>query len=672
MLITQFTRKLFSLTTIYFMVTCASGQNQYITTPASISEKDFKVSSPVVDSNANAVVLVDLAVVDFEGNDFANVTMVLTHTERILIRNRNAFEAATIKIPIKTGEYESNTETFEDLEATTYNLEENGTIKTSKLNKSELFEEKVGKYLTVKKFTFPDVKEGSILEYKYTVRSPYWDQLYGWRFQGRYPVLWGQYQITIPPMFDYLNTKKGYVKFAIDSIYKEHRSYTVSFPSGGQKTHEGDAVVGIWAVKDCPAFKTEPYTSSPSNYLCEINFFLNEVHWSSDQIRKYVKPWKEIVDDQLKRPTYSDLTESNNWLNSDLKKIEGTTTDEEQVVRKVYNYVRDNFANKKGKTIMPSQPLKKTFQSKEGNVADINLLFTAMLRKIGIDADPVMLGTRENGKVHTSTPLMREYNYLVVRVKLKDKTILLDASQNMLGFGVLPEDCLNGSGRVLNSELPETVPMSADSVTEKSSTLILLYDDSIKGLSGTCTKYFGNYESFNLRKTLTGQGKEKYISYISKSYPSDIEINNIAIDSEKLYDEPLGIRYDMQWKMGDDETLYLNPVFNEGIKKNPFVASERHYPVEMPYKKDNLFVLNMDIPKGYKVDELPKSLKAKLNENDGIFEYLCHSDGTTIQLRCHLVFKKATFPSDDYKTLREFYDMIAKKEAEQIVLKKIK
>ena len=113
-------------------------------------------------------------------------------------------------------------------------------------------------------------------------------------------------------------------------------------------------------------------------------------------------------------------------------------------------------------------------------------------------------------------------------------------------------------------------------------------------------------------------------------------------------------------------------MLGEAIKSNPFVAAERFYPVEMPYTIYDIYTLNMEIPKGYKVDELPKSVRLNFNEDEGMFEYLISNSGENIQMKCRLVFKKTNFLNEDYQPLRDFYSFIVKKEAEQIVFKKIK
>jgi len=80
----------------------------------------------------------------------------------------------------------------------------------------------------------------------------------------------------------------------------------------------------------------------------------------------------------------------------------------------------------------------------------------------------------------------------------------------------------------------------------------------------------------------------------------------------------------------------------------------------------------MEIPKGYKVDEMPKSARVKLNENDGMFEYLLANNGDAIQFRVRLTLNKANFGPEDYQSLRDFFGYVVKKEAEQIVFKKNK
>jgi hypothetical protein len=112
-------------------------------------------------------------------------------------------------------------------------------------------------------------------------------------------------------------------------------------------------------------------------------------------------------------------------------------------------------------------------------------------------------------------------------------------------------------------------------------------------------------------------------------------------------------------------------MLNAVLDKNPYPADDRRYPVDLPYTTSEVYVLNMQIPKGYAVEELPKSMRANLNDKDGMFEYLIGTNEDQIQFRCRLLINKTFFDADQYDNLRNFYDMVLKKESENIVFKKI-
>ena len=97
---------------------------------------------------------------------------------------------------------------------------------------------------------------------------------------------------------------------------------------------------------------------------------------------------------------------------------------------------------------------------------------------------------------------------------------------------------------------------------------------------------------------------------------------------------------------------------------------QRRFPVDMPYKIDNTYFLNMEIPAGYQVEEIPKSAKVVYNENEGLFEYLIQKSDNNIQMRVKLKLNKAYFGMEEYASLRDFFAFVVKKESEQIVFKK--
>ncbi len=164
---------------------------------------------------------------------------------------------------------------------------------------------------------------------------------------------------------------------------------------------------------------------------------------------------------------------------------------------------------------------------------------------------------------------------------------------------------------------------------------------------------------------------EKYISDLKSEYGSDFEITNFTIDSLTVLESPVKIKYDINFKKNDDEDIvYFNPFIMHGFKENPFKAATRKYAIEMPYPIDEVYQLSMDIPKGYKVDEIPKAANVSFNSADGFFQYAIQKDQDQVQMRSHFKLLPTIFAAEDYASLRDFFAYIIKKESEQIVLKK--
>ena len=183
----------------------------------------------------------------------------------------------------------------------------------------------------------------------------------------------------------------------------------------------------------------------------------------------------------------------------------------------------------------------------------------------------------------------------------------------------------------------------------------------------------GFFESLDTKTAIAQTTLNKYEKDLKALYPESMPISNIEVDSLTIPEENVSVKFDFKLNSFEDaDIVYFNPLMGEALMKNPFYAAERQYPVEMPYQKDEIYLLNMEIPKGYVVDEVPKSARVMLNDTEGSFEYIINKDAEKIQLRCRLLMKKVNFLPEDYQTLRDFYGYIVKKEAEQIVFKKIK
>lgn len=640
-----------------------------------VKPEDFAPTVYGIDSNADAIVLTDIGSSSFEGGVTGNFSLVYKEQKRMRIMNKNGFDAATIKIMLYIENY-ANEEKLDNFEAVTYNLE-NGQVVATKLDKASLFKDKYDDNHVVRKFTFPNIKEGSIIEYRYTVISPYYTHLRPWDFQASLPRLWSEYTVTIPnEIFDYVMFKQGYHPYAIDTSTSGYETYNIvdrgtsaSDRSESFSLHS-KTITARWAMKDVPALKPEKYITSLDNYRARLEFQLKRIKYSESHIVEYMGDWYQLTEKLMKYDDFGvAINAGNGWMGDDLKKITAGATDDYSKAKKIYEYFRDNFTCTSHEGLYVTTTLKKAFDSKSGSVSDINLLLVAALKHLNFVAEPAILSTRDNGVANEMYPLINRFNYVVCHVKIGDKDYMLDASDNKMGFGKLPEETYNGSARVIG-EIPVLITLSADSLKETKLTSLFAVNEDDK-ITATLSTQYGDFESREMREKLSKMQPDDYLKEVKQSYSFDPELSNIEIDSLKIPEEPLGVKYDLKFAFNDD-IVYFNPVFADVVKENPFKSAERFYPVEMPACTDDTYLLNMEIPTGYKVEELPKSTRVMLNEDEGMFEYIIQANADHIQLRCRTQIKKATFEPEDYETLRNFFAFIVQKEGEQIVFKKIK
>ena len=639
-----------------------------------ISEKDFAPKIYSLDSNANAVVIADIGSSKIEGNNKGWFSLVFKHYKRVHILNKNGYDAANVSLSFYTNG--TAEEQLERLKAVTYNLE-NGKVVETKLDaKASVFKDKVSKNWLVKKFTFPNVKEGSIIEFEYTKTSDFLQNLEPWEFQGEYPRLWSEYNLALPDFFGYVFLTQGYKPYDINEKKVSRVSFRIIDSKGAAASEAFSLDANVsdyhWVIKNVPTLKEESYTSTINNHITKIEFQLSEYR-EPLLYRNIMGSWPKLGEELMKAEYFGEqLTKDNGWLKDIINPLIKGAANSTEKAQRIFTYIRDNYTCTDHSDVYLDQTLKNVVKTKNGSVSEINLLLVAMLRHEDIQADPVILSTRSHGYTYPIYPIMSKFNYVISKAVIDGKDYFLDASEPRMGFGKLPLRCYNGHARIINNAV-DPVQLNTELVSEIKFSTIFIINDEKGNLVGSMQQTPGYYESLDLRDRIKEKGKEELQKDIKKAFGSDINISNFIIDSLDKYEIALGIKYDFDLVSEKEDIIYLNPMFGEGYKENPFKSAERVYPVEMPFTMDETFNLQLEVPQGYVVDELPKSIILKLNEEDeGSFEYLISQSGDNISFRSRIKLNRANFLPDEYEMLREFFSLVVKKQAEQIVFKKKK
>lgn len=637
-----------------------------------VSAEDFAPKVYSIDSNANAVVIADIGSSKIVGNNKGWFSLEYQRYCRIRLLNKNGFDIATQEIPLYF--FGRDEEKLTNLKAVTYNLENGKVVETKLDTKNNVFKDKISKNLMVKKFTFPNIKEGSIIEFEYTVNSDFIQYLQPWAFQGDYPVLWSEYDLRLPSFFNYLFLSQGYQQFYIKTQENSTDHFNITESNGVEADEHYSFSANVtdyrWAVKDAPALKDEAFVSTTRNHIQKIEFELTS---QSDPLpyHAYLSSWPKVADDLLHDEDFGlTLTRDNGWLGDVIKPLVEGSNSKLDKAKKIFAYVRDNFTCTDYSDFYLGQTLKNVLKTKNGSVAEINLLLVAMLKYADIDASPVILSTRSHGYTYALYPILSKFNYVICDANIDGKQVFLDATHPRLGFGKLTPACYNGHARVINAEAT-ALEFSSDSLMERKITSVILNTNEKGDLIGSLQQAPGYFESHDIREKVKEKGEDGFFKDVKKAYGEEVELSDPKIDSLDNLEGSVTVAYNFKMNKEKEDILYVNPMFGEAYKENPFKSAERSYPVEMPYASDETYTFTMFIPDGYVVDELPKSTIVKLNQQgDGQFEYLISQSGSAISMRSRIQLKRTYYQPAEYEMLREFFNLIVKKQNEQIVLKK--
>ncbi len=655
-----------------FLISFAQEKSPY-TKFGSVSAADLNKKEYKIDSSANAVILCDIQNSKIQGNTKGWFSLNSKRHIVIHILNKNAYDMASIEIPLYVSG--NSEEKVNNLKAVTYNLE-NGKVIETKLDKKDQFLEKVDKNRKKLKFTMPQVKEGSIIEVQYDVLSDFISVLDPWYFQSlKAPTLWSEITFGVPSFYAYSFLSRGYLPFT----YKDNKNRTENFVvfedggtiSSGRTSFDAGVTDYRWVIANAPELKEESYTSTLRNHIARMEFQLASQS-SPLAERSFRSSWPEITKGLLESESFGEkLNASNNWMASDIKPLYTGINNNFEVAKSIYKYVRDNFKCNDQYGIYMEQSLKDVFKSRQGSVQEINLLLTAMLRYAGLEANPVLLSTRWHGYAYEFSPLISSMNYLIVQYNEAGKIYYLDASSPRLGFAKLPYYAYNGHGRVITETAP-SINLGPDDLLESSSSHFYIANSNEGKWGGSVTQKKGYYESLTIRNEVAKSGKESYFKELQKKFGTTATLSDGSIDSLDKYEVPLALKYLVEFANDGEEILYVNPNFGLGYKKNPFASEERTYPVEMPYVQEETITATIEVPKGYKVDELPKQMILKLDPTGNTFyEYRLSQSGNQISFSGKLKIAHTTFKPQEYPLLREFFSQIVKKQNEQIVFKKI-
>jgi hypothetical protein len=655
------------LAAVAFLVCFSLQAQQSIVNFGEVSKEDLAQKIYLKDSSAEAVMLFDYGHYSYSFTESVP-HVIYTFHRKVKILKKSGFRWATINIPYHVETDVNRTEAVVDIKAATYNLE-NGNRKVTDVVKSSIFDEKTSATQREKKMVFPQVKEGSIIEYTYTIDSPLWYFLRTWDFQQDIPVVWSELRATIPAYFDYKITSFGYNQFAVNEVKEGKERFLPHVNDLGQDIKD-PFLDYRFAMQDLSSIKEDDYMTTIQDYRSSIDFELARTVFPSTGEHVYSITYKDLTKTLLEDDNYGTALKrfgkSAEKIMENLPQVAGKDTLAR--IKNLYDHVRKTVKWNDENRLFTKNKLEQVYEKQLGNASGVNLILVGLLREMGFDANPVILSTRSHGKVLTDIALMDRFNYTVAHIMFRGKDFLLDATDQYIKPNMLPKKCLNERGWLI-SKNPRWVSLMPIE-KKQTSTLLSFTIENDQVLKGKLSEFYGGYAATDILTEVSKSGEVKYIEKFKNehlnaenqqvSYKST-ENNDVQIECEMSVNEAYSVA---------GNRIFLQPLLWKKQKENPFKQTERNYPLDLAYRIQETVTAKYTIPKNYSVETVPANKILSLPDGKGKFVYMIKNENGVIDILNQIILAKPIFSPDEYYDLREFFNQIIAKQNEQIVLKK--
>jgi hypothetical protein len=641
----------------------------------SISDDELDMKSYSKDTSAHAIVLHEYGKATIALLTDDEIRLVYEYHVKIKIFDNKGFDRGTVQIPVYRST--SNSGAFQDVQditGVTYYRDDNGSAQKSELDAGKIYPVNENKHWSNYKFAMPGIRNGCVIEYKYKIISPYLYNFHPWYFQDYIPKVYSEYEAHIPAYWHYNISLKGALKLTKNTSSVEPGCFMTI--TGDAATRQGaDCSVLVYGMSDIPAFVKEDYLTSPKNFLSAVNFVETDYSdpFNPTSETKMSRNWKD-VDYFLKQDIYfgPQLKKASLFKDRIVPVIAGET-DNLSKAKAVYTYIQHLFKYDGADDVESNNNINNAIDKHAGGAGDINLSLINALTAAGLNAKAVILSTRDHGVINSLYPDINDFDYVIARLDIGSQTYLLDATDPLLSFGMLPFKCLNGRGRVYSLDQPsDWIDINPPQKEKSTRTLDLILQDDGK-LKGTYIRYSTSFDAYQKREAIKKfNSTDEYVEDFNSKSPK-IKVLKAEIMNIDSVDQPLIEKYELEIDPHDKingDNLVFNPFFWDRIDSNPFKLSERSYPVDLGMPSDERLILTIHLPEHYTVENPPQVVGISIPDNGGKFTTNYEAGDHSITFSYVIQLNNPAYDPGVYPSLKEFFNKIIQSEKAEIIFKK--
>ncbi len=626
-----------------------------------IPEEDIKMTHCAFDSGAASMVLQEVGSYELTyARDGWRV--LVSFRTRIKIFDESALDKGNLQIYYRS---DRDVENFKNLDVQLILP----TGEVQKVKSDNVFTQKVNKYVSAKKVFVPNLQKGCIVEYRYELESAYLFSLYDtWYFQQGMPVRWSQLTVTIPQYFTYIYLLHSPRQFDLNENKQE--------PVSGFYANPYTASVTTYGLANLPAIKEEPYITTLEDYRAHIGFQLREIYIPGRSVDKIITSWPELAKKMTADEHFGEqFLKSNRFdkLWSAFRQSVPETTPKAELPEKVLRFVSTNIKWNGENRRYSENGLDAAFTQKTGSTADLNLAVVALLRKLDFDAVPMLISTRDHGQMYNIYPFVEQFNTVVAFLYEAEGGVLLDATNPLRPMGQMRRECYNMEGWLVDEKRPNWVQIAPPEYSETWVSTMKVNEEG--ELSGHFTLIVGGAAATTWRSDLEGENEAEFLKKHFAAEYAERTVDSISISDRKALDKPLKIDFFCRIPNAAssvNDFLYLKPILDFYITENPLKSLKRSFPVDLTYPAKAQYILNLQLPKGYALEDIPASTRISLPNGAGKIQFSCGKiSDTEIQVILKMNLSQLSYMPDEYGALRQFFDLMAEKSQYQLALKKI-
>lgn len=616
--------------------------------------KELLLKECAFEKDADAMKLLDVQETEITANGYY-LKIELNRRVRIKILNEDGFSAANIIIPYVR---RNRTSKINDISAYIYNFDSSGNITTQKLDKKQIFREKSEEGINKVAFTFPNVKAGSVIEYRYTHSERNIMHLDPWFFQDNMPTAVSVCKFIYPE-----HMKFDFRLITDDQVFEDYYTGTTK-------------ITKIFTLNNIRSFRPEPMMSSVKDNLQRVEFaFLprtgpfdfilsrnnDEGRWGfySSALLNY------FFDSQIKTP----IPGTEAIIDSARKIL--TKSDK---VNFIYQSVRKKVSWDESQSFYPDD-VKEVWRSGSGNSADINLTILNLLRKSDVEAFPVLISTRPNGKTDPNFISIGQFNGVDILILDSTNFYLLDGTQKYISFKTTPYNILNRDVLLVDMFDPKWVTISDSRSLMKTNIVVKAELSPNAELKGDARiSYFDHSKANKLedqnRKKSDEEKEEEDKEFIQKDFP-DLIIDSLKEENADDELSPLLHTFNFTYKLSSTNDYFiLDPFFLSSFRKNPFGDSVRRTDIDMGSNQSYTMYLHLTIPGEFVIEELPQNIMIRSSDSSMLFKREALRQGNILVFRNSFDINRPVYSKEEYPGIREYFKRIYDVFSDRIVLKK--